>query len=161
MTQVVAAGNWSYAVVVADRRFTVDGQLVDEADDERNKLLIVATPTTRLAVAFCGLARLGSFHTEAWLGQLLFEALNRGRYTPDLDWMCVRATEDFARLPSARATTSRLDPKCLWVLLDSSPSEKAQFRSTRTSATRFRVPPVSVRALSTSRSTDRCAQPTA
>jgi hypothetical protein len=58
MTQVVAAGNWSYAVVVADRRFTVDGQLVDEADDERNKLLIVATPTTRLAVAFCGLARL-------------------------------------------------------------------------------------------------------
>jgi hypothetical protein len=165
MTQVVAAGNWSYAVVVADRRFTVDGNLVDEADDERNKLLIVATPTARLAVAFCGLARLGSFHTEAWLGQLLFEALNRGRYTPDLDWMSVRATEDFARLPSARATSSRLDPKCLWVLLAGFVSERegavpvyANFSNAIPSPSGIRAGPFHVEVNGPMRPADRVVQ---
>lgn len=69
-------------------------------------------------MAFCGLARLGAFHTETWLAQLLFGALQRGKYSPDLDWMRERATADFAQLPAqAVRTRNRIDARCVWVLL--------------------------------------------
>jgi len=112
MTQIVAAGNHSYAVVAADRRFTVNGALVDEADDERNKLMLIATRTARLGVAFCGLGRLGPFETERWLAVLLLETLRAGGGTPDLELLCRRATDDFAAL---RADVSA--QKCVWIVM--------------------------------------------
>lgn len=124
VTQIVVAGNWSYAVVVADRRFTVNGALVDEDDDEHNKLILIATPTARFGVAFCGLAALGPFRTESWLSQLLHEALLRGGGTPDLNWMCERATTDFTALPQPRNKIERVDPRCLWVVLAGFVSER-------------------------------------
>src|SRR5882672_2631129 len=123
MTQIVVAGNWTYAAVVADRRFTVDGVLVDEADDERNKVILVATPTARFAVAFCGLARLGAFATEEWLSEHLYMALAGGG-TPDLDLICQRADRDFARLPPVRRPSHRVDGRCVWIVLAGFVSER-------------------------------------
>src|SRR5258708_8852819 len=115
MTQIVAAGDRTYAVVVADRLFTVDGSVADHADDERNKLILVATPTARLAVAYCGLARLNGFSTERWLARLLCDALLAGGGTPDLEFMRERATScdshRFLRLPPvARVAGHGRDP---------------------------------------------------
>jgi hypothetical protein len=123
VTQIVAAGNSAYAVVVADRRFTVRGKLVDEADDERNKLILIATPTARLGVAFCGLAWLGAFTTEPWLAQRLHEALVRGGGTPDLDWLCEHATHDFAPLPREQPERA-VDQRCIWIVMAGFISEK-------------------------------------
>lgn len=123
MTQVVAAGNWTYAIVAADRRFTYEGKLLSEDDDERNKLILLATPTARLAVAFCGLATLGSFQTESWLAHRLHEALNRGGGTPDLEWFCDRASSDFSALPPD-AVQRRVDSRCVWITLAGFVSER-------------------------------------
>jgi hypothetical protein len=123
VTQVVAAGNWTYAIVAADRRFTYEGKLLSEDDDERNKLILVATPTARLAVAFCGLATLGSFQTEPWLAHRLHEALNKGGSTPDLEWLCDRANADFSALPPD-AIQRRVDSRCVWITLAGFVSER-------------------------------------
>jgi hypothetical protein len=125
VTQIVAAGNWNYAFVLADRRFTVHGELVDQSQDEQNKLILLATPTARLAVAFCGLASLDGFRTESWLAGLLVDAQRRGGGTPDLDWMCERATADFGRLPNLeRRPQDAIDPKCIWIVLAGFVSER-------------------------------------
>src|SRR6266540_5934759 len=120
MTQIVATGNRSYAVVLADRRFTVNGVLVDEQDDERNKLIVLATRTARLGAAFCGLARLGAFETERWLSTLLLETSQAGSGTPDLESLCRRATNQFAQFRVRREAD-----RCLWIVLAGFVSERA------------------------------------
>ena len=47
MTQIVAAGNWTYAAVVAERRFTVDGVLVDSAAGRFHPSSQLAHPHTK------------------------------------------------------------------------------------------------------------------
>jgi hypothetical protein len=76
LTLLVAAGNRRYAVLVTDRRYTVNGRLLDVADDDRHKLVIARSRGFRMAVAFTGLARTGRFETAHWLANALRDALN-------------------------------------------------------------------------------------
>jgi hypothetical protein len=59
-------------VLVADRRLTQDGKLVD---DESNKAIVVLPTGARLAFAYTGLATAGTFSTQWWLLDELFESL--------------------------------------------------------------------------------------
>lgn len=79
MTLIVAAGCRDYALLLADRRVTREGQLVD---DERNKLVVPRTPGARIVVAYTGVAQLGAFRTDEWLPERLRGAIE---FTPDGD----------------------------------------------------------------------------
>jgi len=98
LTLIVAAGCRDYAVLVADRRLSFDGQV---REDESNKLFVLHSTGLRLAVAYTGVGQLGSFRTAEWLPERLRDAMQ-----PDgilnLDQCCERATKDFAQFRSAR-----------------------------------------------------------
>lgn len=98
MTLIVAAGCREYAVLVADRRLSFNGQV---RDDESNKLFVLRSNGLRLAVAYTGVAQLGSFRTSEWLPERLREAMQPAGIL-NLDHFCDRATEDFAHMRSAR-----------------------------------------------------------
>lgn len=74
MTLLLGLLNQSQAILVSDRRFTVDGRLVDLRDDERNKAAVFFCHDARMAVAFTGLARAGKFETSRAILEALLEA---------------------------------------------------------------------------------------
>lgn len=88
----------TYGVLVADRRYTPQE---NAADDERNKIVTVAGDNGRLAVAFTGLARVGTiFNTNDWIVDALYEALNpHGDIHRMLEETRAAAEAAFARLP--------------------------------------------------------------
>lgn len=71
MTLILAIGNLQQVVVVSDRRLTNNGVLVE---DESNKATVLFCKDSRLAVAYTGLAKLGSFSTRRWLPEALMES---------------------------------------------------------------------------------------
>ena len=70
-TLILAVLNRDQAILVSDRRVTVDGRLVDPTDDERNKAGVLVTRDARAAFAYTGLATFQTFDTERWLLETL------------------------------------------------------------------------------------------
>jgi hypothetical protein len=64
MTLLVALTNQSFALLLADRRISHNGQVVD---DEFNKLCVLLCDDARVTIAFTGLATLSGFNTSDWL----------------------------------------------------------------------------------------------
>ncbi len=71
MTLLIGMVNPTNAVLVADRRLTVNGRL---HDDESNKIFTLTTRDARVAFAYTGLAKAGGFETRPWLLQTLLDA---------------------------------------------------------------------------------------
>lgn len=72
MTLIIAVCKEDKAILVADRRLTADGKLID---DESNKGFLLQTVDGKFVVAFTGLARANGFETIDWL---LLELLKCG-----------------------------------------------------------------------------------
>jgi SEC-C motif len=70
VTLLIALANDRTSLLVADRRITRDGQLVE---DEFNKICVFLCEDARLTMAFTGLARIGAFDTSEWLCAALRE----------------------------------------------------------------------------------------
>lgn len=64
MTLVLGLINHRQAILVSDRRYTVNGQVLDAGDDERNKASVLFCQDARVAVGFTGLAKAGDFDTS-------------------------------------------------------------------------------------------------
>lgn len=64
LTLIIGLLNHRQAILVSDRRFTVDGKLLDLGDDEKCKAAAFFCNDARMAVAFTGLARAGKFETS-------------------------------------------------------------------------------------------------
>lgn len=64
MTLILAVNSGDAVIVAADRRLSIDGQVIEE---ESTKLTVLVTPDARMVVAYTGIARFGSFETETWL----------------------------------------------------------------------------------------------
>src|SRR4029077_1243679 len=71
MTLILSLINPAQSILVADRRYTVNGRL---ADDERTKASVVFCTDARVAVAFTGVAKAGTFETSRTLLRLLSQA---------------------------------------------------------------------------------------
>ena len=78
MTLLLALANEKHAVLVADRRVTSGGRLVD---DEHNKLCVLFCEDAKMAVAYTGLATFQAFDTSTWIANTLSEI---GARTGDL-----------------------------------------------------------------------------
>ncbi len=95
MTLIIGAVNRRHAVLVSDRRLSFDGQILE---DESNKAATLVCRDARLAIAFTGLARFGSFSTRQWLLEALSEAAEPDcKVGPMLDRLAKLATTTFAR----------------------------------------------------------------
>jgi hypothetical protein len=70
MTLIIAAANSEHAVLVADRRLSYDGRLVD---DDQSKLGVTVTDDPWLAFGHTGLARAGTLDVHPWLLEALIE----------------------------------------------------------------------------------------
>jgi SEC-C motif len=102
MTLLLAMVNEKHAVLVADRRVTSDGRLVD---DEQNKLCILFCDDAKLAIAFTGLATYQTFDTSEWIATTLSEI---GAATGDIASILVEFTH---RAEAAFATLAWLAPQ--------------------------------------------------
>jgi SEC-C motif len=71
LTLLAALSNNDHAWLIADRRVTLDGVVID---DEHNKLCVLFCDDARMAVAFTGLATYQTFDTSTWIAETLFEA---------------------------------------------------------------------------------------
>jgi hypothetical protein len=74
VTLILGISNRRQVVVMADRRFTVNGVVVDDDDDNRNKVTTLILDDARVGVAFTGLARAGDFSTDTWVVDAFIEA---------------------------------------------------------------------------------------
>jgi hypothetical protein len=70
LTLLLALANERHAVMVADRRVTSSGRLVD---NEHNKLCVLFCDDAKMAVAFTGLATFRAFDTSTWIANTLSE----------------------------------------------------------------------------------------
>ena len=68
MTLVLGAVGPRHAVLVADRRVTRDGLLLD---DEYNKVTVLFCEDAKFGVAFTGMARIGQTPTHEWIASTL------------------------------------------------------------------------------------------
>jgi hypothetical protein len=71
MTLITSQLNEHQAILISDRRLTVNGRLVD---DESNKAATFFCEDARLAMAFTGVARAGKFETSRTLLDILLRA---------------------------------------------------------------------------------------
>ena len=116
MTLLLGMMNRRQAVLLADRRLTVNGRLVD---DESNKAATLVCRDARLAVAFTGLARAGSFVTRRWLLDALAGAAEpECLVKPLLDRFTKAATETFRTLRTERPSDKRLTVLCVGYVYD-------------------------------------------
>jgi len=103
MTLLLAIANKQSSILIADRRITRNGELID---DEHNKLCILFCNDAKLAVAFTGLATYGAFDTATWLAEMLFEiGQTQCEITSLLEELRVKANEKFS---SIKTKDSRL-----------------------------------------------------
>ncbi|TXI50879.1 MAG: SEC-C domain-containing protein [Lysobacter sp.] len=99
MTLLVALANSRQAVLVADRRITSAGKVVD---DEFNKLCVFCCDDARGAFAFTGIATAGNFSTSEWLWQTLNAAgADHEELIAVLAFLTERADRDINTLPVA------------------------------------------------------------
>jgi hypothetical protein len=74
MTLLFSLANNEYSILLADRRISRDGKLVD---DEFNKLCILFSDDARLAIAYSGPAISNVGNTSEWLFNALVLAPRR------------------------------------------------------------------------------------
>jgi len=109
MTLILSLMNRRQAVVVSDRRLTIDGKVTE---DESNKAAIFTCADARLAIAFTGLAKAGTFVANRWLLDAFAEAA-------EADYLAVPTINRVAKLATQRFRTlanSRPSAKCLSIL---------------------------------------------
>jgi hypothetical protein len=71
MTLLIAMVRKDVAILLADRRLSRDGQMLD---DEYNKVCVFFCKDAKVAIAFTGLATIGSFSTADWIATTLSNA---------------------------------------------------------------------------------------
>ncbi len=100
-------GNLQQVVLVADRRLTRNGV---PFEDESNKAFVFICRDARLAVAYTGLAELGTFLTRRWLPEALMEcAAPDFRMGPIIEQrFAERATRDFSKLKVEKPSDKHL-----------------------------------------------------
>jgi hypothetical protein len=109
VTLIFSLTNQDYAVVVSDRRFTVNGKLFDDDDDESNKAAVLICGDARCAVAFAGLAKAGSFRTSHWILETMGEgAPPTFAIGQIVEHLRVRATEQMQAIQTPRPEDKRL-----------------------------------------------------
>ena len=99
MTLGLAGGNLAYTVVIADRRLTTSGRVVD---DEFPKVLVFESPSARLGVTFSGLTTAPRFQMFFVLPQCLTEAATKGPRPDDVvEAFAERLDEAFSSVPAS------------------------------------------------------------
>lgn len=105
MTIILTLINSDQTIQLSDRRFTRNGILVDDKDDEHNKGGVFVTSNARLTFGFAGLASYetsyGTFETQKWILSSLVDLAPPDYVTkPILDRLTAKASIDFSKLPS-------------------------------------------------------------
>ncbi len=101
MTFILSLGNADQVIQISDRRLTGDGKIVD---DDSNKATCLVCQNGRFAIGYTGLAVSGSFKTQDWLLDALFNCA-----PPDyaiyemVERFAIRASQDFSRIPALKA----------------------------------------------------------
>jgi hypothetical protein len=116
MTLLIGMLNRRQAVLLADRRLSVNGRLTD---DESNKAITLICQNARLAFAFTGLARVGTFETRLWLMETLADAAaehSDARFI--LERLTQVASNTFAKLRITDLSAKRLTILCVGYLYD-------------------------------------------
>ena len=109
MTLILGLANQQQVILISDRRLSADGKVVDDDRDEFNKAATFNLQDARLAVAFTGLARAGTFQTRRWLLAALLDSANPDyQMEPTIKRFCNRATQDFAKIVVPRKLDKRL-----------------------------------------------------
>ena len=75
MTIIVALANRETAILLADRRISNEGHIVD---DEYNKLIVLCCHDAKVALAFTGLARMPGLDMTDWLTECLLKIEKAG-----------------------------------------------------------------------------------
>ncbi|MDX2004594.1 MAG: SEC-C domain-containing protein [Meiothermus sp.] len=81
MTMLIAMANEKYCLLLADRRITSDGKVVN---DDYNKLCVFFCDDAKLAVAFTGLATFSGFDTSDWLAKTLSSIVEKKSLLADI-----------------------------------------------------------------------------
>jgi hypothetical protein len=106
MTFILGLANQQQVILISDRRLSANGKIVE---DESNKAATFNLQDARLAVAFTGLARAGTFQTRRWLLAALLDSANPDyQMEPTIKRFCNRATQDFAKIVVPRKSDKRL-----------------------------------------------------
>jgi hypothetical protein len=113
MTLILAMGNQRQVILVSDRRLTRDGVVmpdpVENIPDESNKAAVLSYWNARLAVAYTGLAQLGSFLTSRWLPEtILKSAAPDYLMGPAIERFRQRSMQDFGKISVVRASDKHL-----------------------------------------------------
>lgn len=95
MTLLVGLSGLHISVLVADRRITSQGKLLD---DEFNKTAVLFCDDAKLAIAFTGLATWGGFDTQKWLTGTLLEIGKSRHLVADI-------LAEFSRVATQRFST--------------------------------------------------------
>lgn len=94
MTLIMSLHGPDYTVLLGDRRLSCDGRVID---DESNKAAAIVMNDARLACAFTGLARAGSFSTQDWILDALLESAPPDFLSvPTLQRLRTRISTEFA-----------------------------------------------------------------
>lgn len=100
MTVLLSLVNHDQAILVSDRRLTINGRL-DE--DESNKAGVLLCRDAELAFAYTGLAKADGFETKHWLAEALTACAPPDFHIePLLHRFAERAAADFAKLRESR-----------------------------------------------------------
>lgn len=104
MTLLVAFGNQDTCVLLADRRTSHNGALVD---DEYNKVTVLFCDDARVAIAFTGLATTKDLNMSEWVARTLSEQSNAGNKDlyPLLNAFRIELESLFAGLPGDHKLT--------------------------------------------------------
>ena len=95
MTILAAIINKSHALLIADRRITANGQLID---DEQNKICVLFCDDAKMSVAFTGFEKFQGFDTSDWIAKTLSEiGQSNGDICTILAELSKRATRDFSK----------------------------------------------------------------
>jgi hypothetical protein len=118
MTLLLGMVHPMHAVVISDRRLTVNGRLLD---DESGKMFTLACLDARVAFAYTGLAATREFETRPWLLKTMVNAATHDPHLqPMLDYLRTVATATFADL---RFPDKRLSVMCVGYRYDGQTNE--------------------------------------
>ncbi len=116
MTLLLGLMNRRHAVLVSDRRLSIDGRMTE---DESNKAATFVCADGRLAIAFTGLAKADGFVTNRWLLDAFAEAAEADYLMmPTIQRVAKLATERFKSLVTARPSDRCLSVVCAGYIYD-------------------------------------------
>jgi hypothetical protein len=94
LTLLIAIADKDRAILLADRRISTNGAVVD---DEFNKLCILFCDNARVAIAFTGLASTPEFNTSEWIADTFADlGTQTGNYHDLIYQFSQRASEKFS-----------------------------------------------------------------